>query len=498
MPASDAIAPFDGPPGARRPCSRTERGLHARPRWELSLGADPVAVRGIRLTLPHTCVDAGFSSSSSSSSSSSNSIGSGVENSIGGKESKEPLSSCGPAPIWSLFVYVSDGPMAAGTGGSSMTTCVKNAMVSAGRPIDLDCGRWMMGRTITVVALPPAWNNATLAGDAEPQQGQQQEALALCGVRVVGALPLLLQQAMAAERAQHAASPAVLRPLLALAADGNDKTCIDAGRDAATSSWRVRLRWPFRIFGVSVVGDLGPSAVLSLLDLDNKEVVRLPGPAGITNGALHDVANNGVDAFGVLVTGFSKLCEVRLLAASTGPSARTLRPGPGWTAAAAGSVSADLVVDLAGWRTCFATGAGVPPALTITLEAPFRASEVRLVSDRFVPGVVVGMLPVGVGAASAAKPSNSASNSFLNTKKTSTDAWDDATWELAARCGSEPVDLHPWEAVTLLCDPYLLEGATLLIRSFDGKDGVGQEGEEEGIAQLSLCQVELVGEALSA
>jgi hypothetical protein len=166
-------------------------------------------VRGVRLAVPYNCnATAGGG-------------GEGEDAGGGQQRAPPPQVQCPPPVNATLDVFVTDGAILGGAGVADAAVCARGVAAAPGQLTDVDCGRFVPGRVVTVV-----------------HQGRAPVPLALCGVQLLGGEELSAAGAMA-PGAQAAAPPALL-PRFAAAIDSRAGTCLatDAPGEAR---WELRL-----------------------------------------------------------------------------------------------------------------------------------------------------------------------------------------------------------------------------------------------------------------
>jgi len=197
-------------------CSAT--AVEDTPWWSLDFGINAKLVRGVRLALPSTCI--GLS-----------------------QDTTQPIwnttaLNCSTGSNVILDVYVTDAPIATNStvakGAPKVAVpppgavCALQVKVSPGRVVDIDCGRFIEGSVVTVVA-----------------REQRPVSLSLCGVTPIGGEVLSVVDAMA--DVQQTTVPAAMMSSFVLPLDGNGETCLDVGTSGGAanatqvSQWRLQL-----------------------------------------------------------------------------------------------------------------------------------------------------------------------------------------------------------------------------------------------------------------
>lgn len=264
---------------------------------------------------------------------------------------------CAPPGNITLDIFITSAALGAAD-SKELTTkpkdteiCVKGVKIAPGQVVDIDCGRPMQGRVITIIR-----RAASSLAAAAP--------LELCGVQPIGGVSLIGAEVVAA--GMQSTEPLDLLPYLTLAVDGNPGTCIDAssnlagggggsagvptaapggvtnstGTAGAVVSWTAAFSSPVELVGLSVSGKASAAAgsgqlEVSLLDEAGYVVASLS-----TSGSGEFLAvDPPVVVASVKVAGFSSLCEVTFIAA-TGKALVSWSPGGSSSGEASGSLSA--------------------------------------------------------------------------------------------------------------------------------------------------------------
>jgi hypothetical protein len=311
-------------------CSATK--AERLPWWSLDLGLDPAFIHGVRLALPHRC--------------------SGLNASQLQKDTKKwniTAVQCGAAVPYHLDVYVSGEALldsradatSSGSGKKNQSllldeisegdarACVRNATIIPGRWVDINCGRVLRGKTVTIVG-----------------RQDRPAALELCGLRLIGGKPLVMGSDLAVSGG--AVAPAQLMPYFAEVIDGEASTCLEAENRASgetavntsrsidasltqsneTMSWSAALQREYLVLGASLVAR-GSATRIDVLDLDgqiawssSKNETQSAQASGTvssvltTNGTWTMLRPFGVLAQSVRVSAFDSLCELQLLVSS--------------------------------------------------------------------------------------------------------------------------------------------------------------------------------------
>jgi len=223
--AASALAPVPRDPSTTVQCSRS--ASETLPSWSLDFGADPKLIGGLRLALPFHC--SGL-----------------VESNVTAAAWNTTSLNCGSyagandtdATLW-LDIYVTDTPLNRNISKAAdslprpgdAATCASKVKIIPGRVIDVDCGRFIMGRVVTVVAQPPP-----------PLRNMR---LSMCEVRLIGGEVLVMANSVAT--LQLLTVPADLMSRFAAAIDGKPTTCLQVDRSSNSNNsggalWTLRLK----------------------------------------------------------------------------------------------------------------------------------------------------------------------------------------------------------------------------------------------------------------
>lgn len=449
------------------PCSETKSEL--QPWWQVELSRPNALIRGLRLAVPLRCSGLKQSSSSSSSSSPSYVFDTSHLN----------CSNQGSGALDGMDIFVTNVTFAASGSRleaelaslSADSVCAKGVQVVPGTMVDVDCGRDLIGRVVTIVKSHQV-GNAT---------SSPLTSLQLCGVMPLGGWSLLGADLF--NGINQAVSPSSLQPEAFVVVDGDLSTCITPTAPAL-GSWFAQLADPYDIVAISIRADgrrvegSTMSVQVDLLDLSGSVAWSTKSQSWNTHMSSHAVTIIAppVPTSAINVSGFSRFCELQVFAGSQhgllqNIAQSMLLPHPSWSVFVLQKSQEGLqlakersraVVD-GNPKTC-ARLATFPPLVSTTLANQSSLSGqststanavIALGMEYVVPAIEIladaGAKNVTVAVWKTAKEYPLTSGNSVSLPKDRSLSY----------CG-DPVDLNPGERKTILCVPALTGDAILI------------------------------------